>query len=323
MARRGALLLASLAGLLVVTGCSSGTGGTNATGSTAASPTNQPPVSASKTAEASGSAAPAASVDRPCTGEQHPAGWDHVVWIVMENRGSRTMASNRKAPYFNRLADACGLATVRATTHPSLPNYLALTSGSTNGVTDDGPPSRHPLDVPSIFSQLGRGGWRELAESMPGPCHPTDSKPYAVRHNPPTYYTNISADCADYDVPLGHEPDLSARFTFVTPNQVHNTHDSDVATGDAWLRDFMARVLASREYQAGTTAVFVTFDEAEDSAAGNTVATLVVAPAVRPGTRSDQDFSQYSILRTTEDMLGLPPLGNAATAASMAPGFGL
>ena len=106
MARRGALLLASLAGLLVVTGCSSGTGGTNATGSTAASPTKQPPVSASKTVEASGSAAPAASVDRPCTGEQHPAGWDHVVWIVMENRGSQTMASNRKAPYFNQLADA-------------------------------------------------------------------------------------------------------------------------------------------------------------------------------------------------------------------------
>lgn len=264
---------------------------------------------------------PAAS---PCRGAAAPARWEHVVWVVMENRSEQEITSDPAAGYFRELAVECGLASrMAAITHPSLPNYVALTSGSTTGITDDGPPGAHPLDVPSIFSQLGTGQWRALAESMPTNCYRQDSGRYAVRHNPATYYIGLATDCESYDVPLGDQPDLSARFTFVTPNQIHNTHDSDVAAGDAWLRQFMTEVLDSAEYRAGTTAVFVTFDEAENGTPGNLIPSLVVAPTVRPGTTATGAYTHYSILRTTEDLLGLAHLGGAATAPSMAPAFGL
>jgi hypothetical protein len=86
------------------------------------------------------------------------------VWIVLENVGYSVVGSS-SAPYLNSLADKCGLATNDdAISHPSLPNYIALTSGATQGIADDNEPSSHRLNVPSIFSQL-QSNWRAYAES--------------------------------------------------------------------------------------------------------------------------------------------------------------
>jgi hypothetical protein len=90
----------------------------------------------------------------PCgaTGTVH---FSHVVWIMLENVGYGVIGSP-SAPYLNQLASRCALATnYYAVSHPSLPNYIALTSGSTQGINNDDDPSSHPLDTPSIFSQLG------------------------------------------------------------------------------------------------------------------------------------------------------------------------
>ena len=93
-----------------------------------------------------------------------------VVWIVMENQAYSSVIGSRSAPYLNRLAAACGVATnFTAEAHPSLPNYLAMTSGSTQGVTDDNDPGSHRIGGPSIFSQLGTR-WQALEESMPRAC---------------------------------------------------------------------------------------------------------------------------------------------------------
>jgi phosphatidylinositol-3-phosphatase len=135
-----------------------------------------------------------------------------------------------------------------AESHPSLPNYIAMTSGSTQRIGDDDPPAAHPLDVPSIFSLLPGGGSRPLQESMPSNCLQTDSGEYAVRHNPQAYYVNLAGDCARYNVPLSDPPDLSARFTFVTPNLIHDMHDGTVADGDTWLSSFVPELLSSAEY---------------------------------------------------------------------------
>jgi hypothetical protein len=111
------------------------------------------------------------------------------VWILLENVGYSVIGSS-SAPYLNALAADCGLATnYYAVSHPSLPNYIALTSGSTQGITDDGEPSSHPLSSSSIFSELG-GHWRTLAESMPSRCDRVTSADYAARHNPVVYYRN-------------------------------------------------------------------------------------------------------------------------------------
>ena len=56
------------------------------------------------------------------------------------------------------------------------------------------------------------------------------------------------------------------------------------------------------------------------------IATVVVAPTTPAGARSATLFNHYSLLRTTEELLGLPGrLGHAgdASTASMRAAFGL
>jgi hypothetical protein len=240
----------------------------------------------------------------------------------MENHAYDSVVGSSQAPFENQLAKRCGLATnFRAETHPSLPNYLAMTSGSTHGVSDDDPPSSHPLSAASIFSQLG-GKWRALQESMRSNCALKSSGDYAVKHNPAAYFTNIRQACKRQNVPLGSSPNLSAKFTFVTPNLCNDTHDCSVSTGDRWLQTFLGKVFASRQYRAGRTAVFLTWDE-DDSGHSNHIATIVAAPSIRPGRTSGRAFNHYSMLRTTEEMLGLGHIGKAASASSMRKALGV
>ena len=271
--------------------------------------------------------------NEPCGQGGGPrATWDHVVWIVFENKDYKQIIGSPNAPYLNGLAAACGLATdYHGVAHPSLPNYIAMTSGSTQGITDDRAPAFHPLTAPSIFSQLGPTGWRALQESMPSNCAMTGSGLYVPRHNPPLYYTDLAADCASRDVPLGAAPDLSARFTFITPNLCHDMHlspcastpDTQVAVGDAWLAEFLPTVFTSPEYRSGSTAVFVTWDE-DDYTSDQHIPTFVVAPSVPRGTAVATRLDHYALLRAAEDMLGIGTyLGAAADAPDMRPGFGL
>jgi hypothetical protein len=270
-------------------------------------------------------------VGAPCgRAAKAPAQWDHIVWIVFENKRYAQIIGSADAPYINTLAKRCGSASnFFAEAHPSLPNYIAMTSGSTQRITDDSGPSSHPLRVASIFSQLGTH-WKALQESMPANCSRSNSGQYAVRHNPAAYYANIAARCKTQDVPLRATPDLSARFSFVTPNLCHDMHSSscgssaatEIGNGDRWLARFLPKVLSSAPYRAERSAVFITWDE-DDSGGAQHVPTLVIAPSVPPRTAVSTRFDHYSLLRTTEEMLGLPTLANATAAASMRSSFHL
>jgi phospholipase C len=263
---------------------------------------------------------------------------EHVIWIWMENKSYDSVIGSPSAPFGNALAAACGLATsYHAVAHPSLPNYVAATSGSTQGIADDDPPATHPVDAPSIYGLLAAAGrtWRDYEESAPGNCPLVSSGLYAVRHDPAAYYTAVRADCALWDVPLGTTAggaflsDLSAgtlpAFSFVTPDLCNDTHDCSVATGDAWLEAWLGKIVASPSYQAGGTVVFVTWDE-DDGSASNRVPLIVVSPSTPAGTRVGTSFDHYSLLKTTEQLLGLAPLlGHAADpgTASMVSAFDL
>jgi len=131
-------------------------------------------------------------------------------------------------------------------------------------------------------------------------------------------------------VPLGSAPNLSAAFTFITPNLCHDMHanscagSSDpIAQGDQWLQSFMPSVFATPQYQAGNTVVFLTWDEGLScSGCTNQIPTIVISPTTR-GITSSTTYTHYSMLRTTEEILGRPLLGNAQTASSMRAAFNL
>lgn len=273
-----------------------------------------------------GGAAATTATSVPASRPGHPA-IRHVVWILMENK-SQDVLDSPGAPYLSRLTRTYGYAAdYTAISHPSLPNYIALTSGSTHGVSEDwspgvpGQPRTYALDVPSIFSQLRGGRSRSLAESMSTNCERMNSFPYLVRHNPETYYTNLGSDCSNYDVPFRPTPDLSAAFTFVAPNAINDMHNGTIQDGDTFLASFVPKLMATPQYRAGTTVIFITWDESESDTGVNRVPLVVISPYTH-GVVDHRPSNHYSVLRTTEQLLGLPLLANARAAPSMLGQFG-
>jgi chitodextrinase len=273
----------------------------------------------------------------PCgTTATPPTTYAHVIWIWMENKSYDQIIGSSEAPFENQLAQQCGLATnYTAATHPSLPNYIAATSGDYWGISDNNPPASHPLSVPSIYSQVRAAGkeWREYEENAPGNCPQDTVYPYAVKHDPAAYYTGIRNDCFNWNVPMGTTSggnflnDLSSNslpaFAFITPDLCNDTHDCSVATGDAWLKSWISLILTGAGYKSGNTALFLTWDE-DDGSSTNRVVTVVVSPSTRPGTTSSTAFTHYSLLKTTEQMLGITTyLGHAGDpgTASMRAAF--
>lgn len=266
----------------------------------------------------------------PCAGRPGVATYAHVLVIVMENHGYADVAAH--SPYLDKLAAACGLATdSHGVAHPSLPNYLALTSGGTQGVTDDC--TGCSTGATSIFQQVGDKGWKAYEEDLPAAGFTgATAGNYAKKHNPAAYFTAVKAAYATQAVPLGTlaagaladdlAHDTLPQFAFVTPNLCHDGHDCPLATGDAWLAGWVPKILASPAYQAGRTALFVTYDE-DDNTAANHIYTVVAAPAVPAGTSVSTTLDHYSLLATVEDLLGLGRLGNAAAATSMRAAFHL
>jgi len=248
----------------------------------------------------------------------------------MENHSYSSVMGSSNAPFENSLAKQCGSATNdNGVSHPSLPNYLAATGGSTFGVADDASPSAHQLSADSIFGQVGRAGltWRSYDESMPKNCDTSSSGSYAVKHNPAAYYVALRAACGTNDLPLegSFDRDVAAgslpSFSFVTPNLCNDTHDCAVPVGDAWLATWIPKILAGPNYSSGNTLVVITWDEGEGSS--NRIPTIIVGPSVQAGTIATQRFDHYALLRTTEDLLGLTHLLAAASAPSMAAAFAL
>jgi hypothetical protein len=277
---------------------------------------------------AQGATAPPA----PCgTRTGPPATYAHVIWIWMENHSADQIVGNRSAKYINSLVKNCGLASnYTAIAHPSLPNYIAATSGDTQGVDENRPPTSYPLGAVSIFEQAP--SVKSYQESMPTPCALSDSGRYAARHNPAAYYTRIAASCARDNLPMGTTSggafasalagDTLPAFSFVTPNLCNDMHDCSVKKGDSWLKKWVAAITASPSYRAGDTALFIVWDE-DDYNGVNRVVAIVVSPYTTAGTVSATPFTHYSLLRTTEELLGISErLGGAASAASMRSAFG-
>jgi len=246
----------------------------------------------------------------------------HVVWIMMENNDYSNMYGPQ--PYETQVANTYGLAEdYYGIGHHSADNYIAATSGiSWNScLGGDGSASSCPQSQDNIFHQLGAGNAVNYVESGN-----TDSN-----HNSSEYYTDLSG--GNYEQTLPSAPFSSSafnpKFVFISPNRTDDDHDTSASTGDTWLSSEVPAIMATPQYQSGRMAIFITFDESNvndtegaTSPPNNHVYTAVISPYTH-GVKATTEYTHYSLLRTTEELLGLPLLGNAATANSMVANFGL
>lgn len=281
---------------------------------------------------------------------QQPPQYEHVVVLMEENVSYNAFVGSQHMPFLHQLADDCGLATdFHAATHPSQPNYMATTSGIATGVGN-----RTADD--NVFHQVQASGgtWKLFAESMPRPCAGGKTGTYQPGHTPAVWYTDLRSPtdtCTQDQVPMSPALDDAIAYdalpdyTWITPNQCHDFHwqsncgfprSQVAATSDAWLAGLLQRLAAMPSYQAGATLILVTFDEGDGGSKGVDctnpsyyashpdchVPAWAVSPYVAPGARDASDQNLYSLLGTTEDILGLPRLGRAVDQPSMRPGLG-
>jgi hypothetical protein len=253
----------------------------------------------------------------------------HVAVIVMENKEFDEVISSRAAPFINGLARRYALArSMYAASHPSLPNYLALTGGSTFGIASDC--TECSVGARSnLATQLSGShtSWKAYMEDLPHPCFAGASAgDYAKKHDPFIYYTAVREDprlCKQI-VPLTQlaADERSSRlpaFIWITPNLCHDMHDCPVASGDRFLSALVPPLLRSL---GPGGALFLTWDEGSSNAgccrvaSGGHVATIVAGPGARRGAQLMTPTDHYSLLQTIEDLLGLRRLGNAGCACT-------
>jgi len=298
----------------------------------------------------------AAAATGPCgTLSYDPANlptYDHIVVIMDENVSFSALQKTTTAPYLKSLALACGSeANMAAATHPSQPNYMAATSGvPTTLGTHTG--------NDNIFHQAQVAGrtWGAFEQSMPSSCAANSSAApnYKSGHNPAFWYNDLKSPvntCKSNDVPQSPSLDTAIRtdtlpaYSWVAPDLCSDMHWATtctypqaqrIAVGDAWLSSFITTLTAMPSYLAGRTLIIITFDEGgeagtvgancADPAYAQThpdckIPTLVISPYIVPGASDSSSQNLYSLLGTTEDILGLPRLGQAVLQPTMRTGL--
>jgi hypothetical protein len=238
---------------------------------------------------------------------------DHVVIVIEENHSFLSIIGSPLAPYINSLAQRGALFTQSfAVTHPSQPNYIALFSGSTHGITNDSCP--HTFAGGNLGRQLITAGlnFAGYSESLPSiGSKVCTSGAYARKHNPWVDFSNVpSGDNLRFaDFPSA-DLDTLPTLSFVVPNLNNDMHDGTITRGDNWLRDHIDPYVQFAATH--NSLLIVTWDE-DDHLQSNRIPTIFVGPMVKPGRYSER-INHYNVLRTLEDLYGLPHLGNAAAA---------
>jgi hypothetical protein len=246
----------------------------------------------------------------------------HMMLMLFENRSRGEVIGNGEWPYLNELASRYGNTTSWAgVSHPSEPNYLALISGSTQGVTGD--LCGISFSTETLPAQLTRAGlgWRAYMEDMPEPGSLVCTLGlYAEKHNPFAFFPAVNGPAV---VPAGEgasvlKSDLAngsaPPFIWLTPNLCNDVHNCSGATGDNYLRGLVPSILASKWYAEDGT-VIVTFDEDEGE---NKIATVVLHGS-GAHTTLDAAGNHCGTLATIEDAYKLPRLGCAQGATTLTP----
>ncbi|MGI8786357.1 MAG: alkaline phosphatase family protein [Pyrinomonadaceae bacterium] len=248
---------------------------------------------------------------------------NHVIVVWFENRESTAITAATAPNFINFARTYANFTNFFGVTHPSQPNYLDLFSGSNQGVTDDGHHT-FPNTVDNIARQMTAAGksWRVYVQGFPGNCFNNDTfaggidgpgvaGQYVRKHNPAMTFQSVTgnpAECANVQPLANFDPTVN--FAFVVPNMINDMHDGTTAQGDAFLQQFLPLVLNSPDF--AHTLLVVSFDEGSTSTnGGGHIYTAAAAPWLNNKTIT-ATYNHFSMLRTIEQIFGLPFLGSAA-----------
>ena len=239
---------------------------------------------------------------------------DHVVVVVEENRAESNIIGDSAAPYINSLAaSGANMTNSFAETHPSQPNYLALFSGSTQGVTDDSCITTD-FTTPSLYDQLKAAGntFTGYSEGLPSAGYTgCSSGDYVRKHNPWVNWSSVPGSAnqpfSAFPTDYSKLPDVS----FVIPNLQNDMHDGTIAQGDTWLQQNLGDYVTWAKTH--NSLLVLTWDE-DDNTALNQIPTVIVGQGVKPGNYTDQ-INHYNVLRTLQDAFGLGTIGASTGAA--------
>jgi hypothetical protein len=253
---------------------------------------------------------------------------DHVIFVIFENHGYDQIMGNSAAPYLNSLISDSATALFTqsyAVTHPSQPNYLMLFSGSSQGVTNDSVPKNLPFTSPNLGVELLQKGRTFAGYSEDLPSIGFDGKSsgeYARKHNPWVNWqgTEKNGIPATLNLPLTSFPsgyDLLPTVSFVIPNQIHDMHNGEdperISKADAWLKTRLDGYI--QWAKTHNSLLIITYDEGGGNER-NHIFTLFVGEKVKHGSY-DQKIDHYGVLRTIEEMYGLPYAGSSAASSAI------
>jgi len=275
-----------------------------------------------------------ADASNPCIGAPAPTQWNHVVVLMFENKTYDEVVG--AAPYITSLVNKCGAYNnwldadykvdgSKDGDYHSKPSLATLTNGlspSAHGLLDDKYETQASVD--NIYNQLSLAGksFKDYYEAGAGGC---GVKFHGDYHDPIRYYSNVTAICDEHDVPLStFMEDVTSgnlpAFSMILPTNDHNMHDNSLSSGDTYAQTILDPLLNSPAYIKGDVAIFFLWDE--DSPIPN----ALLAPSIVPGSQvsvpAGNPISHFSALRTWEEMLNLPLLGDAKLAPSLLQFFG-
>jgi len=258
----------------------------------------------------------------------------HVIIIIMENKGYSQIIGSSDAPYQNVLAKKYASASKYYGVYPdSLPNYISIIAGYPYLTKDKDPGTMTPLKEQTIVNLLQAKSmtWKGYFEDMPNVCHLKDSgkSGYIVHHNPFVYFDIRNDDRCKNTVGLDEfYKDLSnnelPNYSFVVPNNIHDSHDSTVADGDKWLSTFVPKIINSPAFS--NTALFIVYDEGQKhdksgfgsgayAVTGGQLPLILVSPLANNGYVSPTEYTHYNLLSTVEKILDLENLGKGDVTA--------
>ena len=259
----------------------------------------------------------------------------HVLVIMMENRSFSQVIGASSWPHVNAFATAYSQASsYTAVFHPSLPNYLAIVSGSRWHVAIDGTPTQvgGPFSGSTLVDELATASisWKAYFEDMPSVGYTGgDVANYRQHHNPFVYFSSITGNATQLNntVPYTQSSciaDLNSTsppaFVFLVPNMIDDGHNGTDTQADNFLNTLIPAIQGTSWY-TNNGIIIVVWDESvpNDTAGigdaipgGGKIACVVISAFTKGRAQLSSPINHFGLLRGLCELYNVPLLLNAA-----------